>query len=97
MTAGRLSWTFFVAHKLDTQGYVPSDPFLKMNKAFVVAYYYTKAYLSGDKRCLRINEDVEAIDRAEWQDGFLEVVEDLNYLFEGGVFYENNVNAWDGC
>ena len=38
----------------------------------------------------------EAIDRAEWQDRFLEVVEDLNYLFEGGVFYENNVNAWDG-
>ena len=42
---------------------------------------------------------MEAVFRAEWQDRFLEVVVDLNYLFEGGVLlYENNDRnyAWGG-
>ena len=33
---------------------------------------------------------IREMNQAEWRDRFVEVVDDLNYLFEGGVFYENN-------
>ena len=39
----------------------------------------------------------EAVCRAEWQDRFLEVVQDLNYLFEGGVLvYDIHDGVWGG-
>ena len=69
----------------------------EMNKAFRRGLLLHKTVSVWRQEMLYHQRMWEATLRAEWQDRFMEVVYELNDLFEGRMWFENAWGGYDPC